>query len=161
MGAMLKGWQERYFGITTHYLNYYEGREKTEVKGSVDLAGVTDVLSDDVMIILEEAGLGLTHKLKAESEDEASLWAAKLKEAIVGFGAKAGHRSSPTIHDRAQKLADKVRYKRPASTRHTIFAKTMLFLLFHRRIMRCIAWKVTLMITCIAWKRTLDISCMI
>jgi hypothetical protein len=82
VSAVLKGWQERYFAITGHYLNYYEGREKAEVKGSVDLMNITNVTINHVVLELEEADIMLVHKLKADSEEEALLWMSALEKAI-------------------------------------------------------------------------------
>jgi hypothetical protein len=77
-------WQDRFFRLETHYLNYFsvgaKGGAEGEFKGNIDLNQIEHVLQEDNVLKLTTTS-GEVAQLKAKSQEEAAAWCTSIKDA--------------------------------------------------------------------------------
>ena len=81
--GLRKRWQERYFTVQGHYLKYYESKETksdSTLKGTIDVLGITSVRVVGGVQIDIGTEDGNSAKLRASSEQVASLWVQAIKD---------------------------------------------------------------------------------
>ena len=54
--SLMKQWQSRFFELAGHYLKYYGDKGKEELKGTVDVASMTDIAVSGSQITIEVQG---------------------------------------------------------------------------------------------------------
>eukprot|EP00935_MAST-01C_sp_MAST-1C-sp1_P001570 g1570.t1 len=82
--SLMKQWQSRFFELAGHYLKYYGDKGKDELKGTVDIASMTDIAVSGTQITIEVQGKKIL--LKGKSPQEAELWEAEIRGVWEEFG---------------------------------------------------------------------------